>query len=136
MNLPANQAGVEKIDQEIRAITDLASNRVRTIAGGVALFIWSIVITPQNKIAITIEKKQLLMPVLLAIISLLADLLQYAFNYLELYRRRSRILDQLSVEGWPGFYIMSILLFISKVALMTFSAVWLVIVLGRLVLKG
>lgn len=124
---------LKEIDQRLDAVTNLVSNRVRTIAGGVIVFAWSIIVGAPEKIPPIISRNSLLVAIALSLASLIADLLQYAFSWLEYGHRRALFMEHARVGG-QGLYTIAVLLFISKVILMGLGALWMVVVLGRSVL--
>jgi hypothetical protein len=123
-------AEVKEIDQRLDAVTDLMSNRVRTIAGGVAAFGWSIMVGLPDMSPISINRRLLFMPVALSLASLMADLLQYFVIWMEYIYQRSRIGKGYRSGSWRGLHMTASLLFTAKIILVAVSACWLVTVLG------
>ena len=69
---------VDEIDKRMKETTDLISNRVRTVAGGVAVFAWSFLIGAPSAQSLKVDRASLFGAILLSLLSLLADFLQMA----------------------------------------------------------
>jgi hypothetical protein len=90
-----------KIMEELDFLTDVLSNRVRTIAGGVLAFCWAFVVEgSQVAGGGFIAVQELLTPITLAMLALALDLSQYVFGY-SLNRRMLRDLALTEQDSLP-----------------------------------
>ncbi|UFZ06589.1 hypothetical protein LQG66_09945 [Bradyrhizobium ontarionense] len=121
---------LSQIDKQLGEITDIASNRARTIAGGIVAFTWYAIAGSPDKSPNLVAPSSLYMPLVLSLLSLFADFLQYGFSWIDYFYRRSRITNHKPVVSLT-FYRMSLLTFVAKICFVIASASWLMTILGR-----
>jgi hypothetical protein len=92
----------QKVMEELNFLTDVLSNRVRTIAGGVLAFCWAFVVEgSQNPTgAGLVSVWEVITPIGLALFALTFDLSQYMFGY-SLNRRMLRELALKKQDSVP-----------------------------------
>lgn len=127
---PEQSDGLTKIDLELKEVTDIASNRVRTIAGGIVAFSWYAIAGSPEKAPAFVSANSLYIPLILSLLSLFADFLQYGFSWIELHSRRSSIARHQPGIWLASFYRISFAAFVVKVCLVMVSAIWLIVVLS------
>ena len=123
---------------ELNFLTDLISNRVRTISVGVLAFCWLFILQNISGQVSIISSKQLMIPVFLTIFSLVADLAQYWFGY---YTTRSLLRqsekenkDDIAYDYRSIIYIMRSIMFYAKQFLMALATIWLLVIIGLKIL--
>jgi hypothetical protein len=124
----------ELID-ELNFLTELLSNRIRTISIGILAFCWLFIfnnISGQNTPHL-IENQILLVPVFLAISALVADFAQYWFGFVNtrsiLRNKEEKGLD-ISYDYYSLSYRLRTIMFYAKQVLVLAASVWLLVVLG------
>ncbi|MCH8038975.1 MAG: hypothetical protein IH977_01335 [Nitrospinae bacterium] len=124
--------------EDLNFLTDLISNRVRTISFGVLAFCWLFILQNTSGQSLIASNKQLMIPVSLAILSLIADLAQYWFGYystrLLLSQSEKVKRDDLSYDYHSFSYLMRTAMFFAKQFLMGVATIWLLVILGLKVL--
>jgi hypothetical protein len=120
--------------EELNFLTDLISNRVRTISFGILAFCWLFILQNISGQKSIISNKQLMIPVFLAILSLVADFTQYWFGY---YTTRSLLRqsenennDDINYDYRSLGYLMRTVMFYAKQLLMALATIWLLVILG------
>ena len=73
---PTTPDDIKQIDQGLIAVTDMLSNRVRTIAGGTVAFGWYAIVGLHAQNPAIVPAHSLFAPVILSLLSLFADFLQ------------------------------------------------------------
>jgi hypothetical protein len=119
---------------ELDFLTDLISNRVRTISFGIVAFCWLFIlqnITDNNAI---MSNKRLLIPVILSILALFADFAQYWFGFYTTRTLLREIESDLIGEVFYDYRSLGFRLrnamFYSKQILMVSATIWLLMNLG------
>lgn len=116
---------------ELNYLTDLLSQRSRTLATGVLAFCWLFILqnVTKNNDSQLFETSLLLVPVLLAILSLLMDAAQYWFGYLQT-RKRLRELEgsnsnEVGFDHASLYFKLRTKSFYAKQLLVLIAVIWL-----------
>jgi hypothetical protein len=127
-----------KVAEELNFLSDLMSNRVRTIAGGVLAIAWALLIegSGADEDAL-VPARDLAGPIATAIATLIADLAQYGFGLvlnLGMYRSMQREnVPEMPYDRRHLLYRLRQWMFPTKLALCAVASVWLVVLLARAV---
>ncbi len=84
--------------EELQWLSDRLSAQARIIAVGVLAMAWGLLITPPESLR-PISAKALLAVALVALLTLVADMLQYVAGYVSVKRRKDSLLRQGAEEG-------------------------------------
>jgi hypothetical protein len=127
---------------ELNFLTELLSTRVRTISAGTLAFCWVLIFESIFKKGSTtiIDINLLLVPVSLAILTLVADFAQYWFGYLDAHTAFNEMEEKdkefINYDYTTLAYRMRTLLFHIKQAFMLGSVLSLLIVVGMRIFKA
>ena len=122
--------------EELNFVTDLLSNRSRTLAGGVLAISWVLLLANAtgSEGSGVVDSRAILAPILFALLSLLADLAQYWAGYLfakrHLIRMERQQKDFAEYDYDSSLYKWRAYLFYSKIGLMLTSVVVLLVLLS------
>jgi hypothetical protein len=127
-----------KVAEELNFLSDLISNRVRTIAGGVLAIAWALLIEGRGANGQPlVSAHDLTGPMTAAIATLIADVAQYGFGLvlnLRMYRYMQRQdLSEMAYDPRHMLYRLRQWMFQIKLALCAVASFWLVILLARAV---
>ena len=117
--------------EELNYLTDLLSNRARTLAAGVIAFCWLFILQNVTKEDTTelFETDLLLIPVALSILSLLVDAVQYWIGYLQTRMRLNELEksgnEEIVFNHNSMVFRLRILAFYSKQLLVLVAVLWL-----------
>ena len=115
---------------ELNYLTDLLSQRSRTLATGVLAFCWLFILqnTTNNKLPI-FETSTLLVPVIFAILSLLIDAAQYWFGYLQTRKRLQKLeisnSDEIGFDHNSWYFKLRTKAFYIKQVFVLIAVIWL-----------
>lgn len=131
----------KEIIEELNFLTELVSTRVRTISAGTLAFCWVLIFESIFKKGSTtiISINLLLVPVSLAILTLVADFAQYWFGYVGTHRAFKEMEEEdkedISYDYTALAYRVRSFMFYMKQALMLASVLSLFIIIGLRIFK-
>lgn len=133
--------GEQDVYKELDFLSDLISNRVRTISVGILAICWVFILQniSRQEGTSSVPVSALLVPTSLAILALIADFAQYLFGYFNINSARRKMekngLKEVKYDYHSLTYRMRIKMFYTKVVLMIGAAVWLLAILARIIFK-
>ena len=131
----------KEIIEDLNFLTELISTRVRTISAGILVFCWVLIFESIFKKGSTtiISVNLLLVPVSLAILTLVADFAQYWLGYLVTNRAfkemEEKDKENINFDCTALAYRLRFFMFYIKQALMLGSTLSLLIIIGLRIFK-
>lgn len=119
---------------ELHYLTDLLSQRSRTLASGVLAFCWLFVLqnTTKDKLYI-FENYMLLVPIVFAILSLLLDAAQYWFGFLQTKKRLQQLessnSDEIGFDQNSWYFKLRMKSFYIKQIFVLIAVIWLLCII-------
>ncbi len=126
---------------ELNFLSDILSNRVRTISGGILALCWLLILqnlSKPNKLAV-FSTTSLLIPSAIAVLALLADFAQYLFGYVttrSLLRKMERANLRRAQYDYGSFaYRSRMIMFYLKQVLTLVASAWFLLLVSGAIFK-
>lgn len=134
-------AKISEIIEELQFLSDRISTQVRTISVSLIAFIWILLLGGEKapfEFSIVV-KRQLIVIMFLAVITMLFDFLQYVFGYINTNSLRRTLEKNKKTEGEFDYtsliYLMRIRIFWAKQIILAISIVWLGVIITWYLLR-